>query len=383
MKSLINTFNYKFNDINDYIMVSRSHFGYKILSIMYLLINLIYYQKFYISYQFEIISFIIKQIYIFFLIRYYNNNRYYHFSLKDKLCRSIPFISICILNSLFNNYLNILIIVLNNFGNHTLSSKISIIVLESNFNILLNKSNLNFIDYSNIWLFFHLLVLFLSENLLVFLKPSIYNQDNNKYFMLKSHQISLFILGICHPFIVVGLILKDFTRVFNIYDGITPTNGIQECHYYTVLSANIFTGYLIRDCINGLIYNQKYRKEYKYNISNWIHHLLFILVTIIDLKYCLYSDDYIYLIMAEISTIFLYLREVVKSNLINNIFIATFLIFRIIFYSIGSILTLARLYHSVIPDIPWFAILITPISSFLGILINIYWFLKIIKYKKK
>ena len=74
MNYWINKYYHYFDDINDFDMVLKSLFSYKILSVVCLLINLFCNQEFNIYYHFEILSFIIKQIYIFFLIGDVFNN---------------------------------------------------------------------------------------------------------------------------------------------------------------------------------------------------------------------------------------------------------------------------------------------------------------------
>lgn len=269
-----------------------------------------------------------------------------------------------IFNLYFKCYSLVTISLFNIFGKHTKSTYLSVLSSEAIIRILYLKNSFNFIDYCMCWLIMHFIILFLVENILY--------QYHNSNFWLKSHEISLFLLGIIHPLTVIGIIKNDLHRVFEI------NSPIDVYHNPTAISAKIFVGYLLRDCINGLIYSERYRNRFKYNITNWIHHLFFIMITVTDIKLEIYSHDYVYLILAEISTIFLYLKEATNFLIFKRLFLITFFIFRIVFYIIGFFLTIIRLYNN-FPDIHLFFICLTPLGTIFGLLLNSFWFLKMIK----
>ncbi len=360
--------NYIFSNHIDYsndTMNFRSFIGYQIISFIYLIIN------------YDIFDFNKKSIlFLFLLVKLWSlkygfiscfeyNNDYNIFNVINSNMFNF------ILNIYNQSSFIIILLTANIIGNHTKSTYLSILSIEPIIRVLYLKNSFNFIDYCMCWLLAHFCILFLAENLLL----RFYNSN----FLLKSHEISLCLLGILHPIIVISIIRNDILRAIEINTPIdiyhhTP---IDIYHHNTYISSNIFVGYLLRDCINGLIYSKQYRNRFKYNLTNWIHHIFFILITVVDINVQIYSHEYAYLILAEISTIFLYLKEATQLKIFKRIFFITFFIFRIVFYFLGFLLTLCRLYNNY-PNIHPFYIYLTPVGIFLAFLLNLFWFSKMI-----
>lgn len=181
-------------------------------------------------------------------------------------------------------------------------------------------------------------------------------------------------LGMIHAMIMTIFAALHWQKIFTL-STLVPFNDTAVASFN-----DIFRGYMAHDFIAGLVLGPHERPALQYTMVIFIHHALFWLASNVNAIYKVYSHEFVYLVIGELSTIFLYLNAMFKSNAtIFLTFVATFGMTRVVLLSLAFGISLYYRFPLYLKaatqgDVPHAVVWLTPATTVLALVGNGHWF---------